>query len=97
MQHFTGVNGYVWAVCFGLLITYINIAKVGTFGEIEFWLAVIKIFALMGFVFLAVLIFFGIIHGPQPKSIIGGKFIFDQGGLFPNGTHALLTAMVLFL
>ncbi|WP_115304025.1 amino acid permease [Legionella beliardensis] len=97
MEHFTGVNGYIWAVCFGLLITYVNIAKVGTFGEIEFWLAVIKIFALLAFVFLSILIFFGIIHGPQPNSIIGGKFIFDQGGLFPNGTFALLTAMVLLL
>lgn len=97
MQHFTGVNGYVWAVCFGLLITYINISKVGTFGEIEFWLALIKIAALMGFVFLSILIFFGIIHGSQPASIIGGKYIFGQGGLFPHGGMALLTAMVLLL
>jgi amino acid transporter, AAT family len=97
MQHFTGVNGYVWAVCFGLLITYINIAKVGIFGEIEFWLALIKISALMGFVFLSIFIFFGVIHGSQPEGIIGGRFIFDQGGLFPNGGMALLTAMVLLL
>ncbi len=97
MQHFTGVNGYIWAVCFGLLITYINIAEVGTFGEIEFWLALVKIFALIGFVILALFIFFGIIHGPQPAGLIGGKFIFDQGGLFPHGKMALLTAMVLLL
>jgi AAT family amino acid transporter len=97
MQHFTGINGYVWAVSIGLLITYINIAKVGTFGEIEFWLALIKIFALMGFVILTVLIFFGLIHGPQPATVIGGKYLFDQGGLFPNGGTILLTAMVLLL
>jgi len=97
MEHFTGVNGYVWAVCFGCLITYINIAEVGTFGEIEFWLAIIKILALVGFTILALLIFFGFIHGPQPAGIIGGKYIFDQGGLFPNGGMALLTAMVLLL
>lgn len=97
MQHFTGINGYVWAVCFGMLITYINIAKVGIFGEIEFWLALIKILALGGFVILAMLIFFGVLHGPQPAGIIGGKFIFDQGGLFPNGGTVFLTAMVLLL
>lgn len=97
MQHFTGVNGYVWAVCFGLLITYINISKVGTFGEIEFWLALIKIAALMSFIGLSVLIFFGLIHGSQPAAIIGGKFIFDQGGLLPNGGLAFLTAMILLL
>lgn len=97
MEHFTGINGYVWAVCFGVLITYINISKVGTFGEIEFWLALVKILALFGFVVLAILIFFGFIHGPQPPGIIGGRFIFDQGGLFPMGPMALLTAMVLLL
>lgn len=97
MEYFTGVNGYVWAICFGLLITYINTAKVGTFGEIEFWLALIKIIALFGFIGLSALIFFGVIHGPQPHEIIGGKFIFGQGGMFPNGKLVLLTAMVLLL
>lgn len=97
MEHFTGINGYVWAVCFGLLITYINISEVGTFGEIEFWLAIIKIIALFSFVGVSLLIFFGLIHGPQPAGIIGARFIFDQGGLFPNGHMVLLTAMVLLL
>lgn len=97
MELFTGVNGYVWAVCFGLLITYINMSKVDTFGEIEFWLALIKIIALLGFVILSLLIFFGVIHGSQPAGMVGGRYIFDQGGLFPNGGMALLTAMVLLL
>lgn len=97
MQHFTGVNGYVWAICIGLLITYINLAKVGTFGEVEFWLALIKIFALVSFVVLSILIFCGVIHGSQPAALIGGKYLLDQGGMFPNGTTALLMAMVLLL
>lgn len=97
MEHFTGVNGYVWAVGFGLLITYINISKVGTFGEIEFWLALIKIVALFGFIILSVLIFFGLIHGAQPAGFIGSRFIFNQGGLLPNGIMPLLSAMVLLL
>lgn len=97
MEMFTGVNGYIWAVCFGLLITYINLAKVDTFGEIEFWLALIKIIALMGFVILAILIFFGVVHGTEPPGIIGFKYIFQDGGLLPNGVMSLLTAMVLLL
>lgn len=97
MQHFTGINGYVWAVSIGLLITYINTSKVGTFGEVEFWLALVKIAALMGFVFLSILIFFGLIHGPHTTGIIGGKFLYGSGGLFPHGYMALLTAMVLLL
>lgn len=97
MQMFTGINGYIWAICFGLLITYINLAKVDTFGEIEFWLALIKILALFSFVILAILIFFGLIHGSEPGGIIGGKYIWNDGGILPNGAMSLLTAMVLLL
>lgn len=97
MQHFTGVNGYLWAVSFGLLITYINLSDVGTFGEIEFWLAIIKIIALFGFIVLSILIFLGLIHGDNPAGLIGSRFILDQGGFFPNGGMAFLTSMVLLL
>lgn len=97
MEMFTGINGHIWGICFGLLITYINLSKVDTFGEIEFWLALIKIIALMGFVVLAILIFFGFIHGTEPAGIIGFKYILHDGGLLPNGVMSLLTAMVLLL
>jgi len=97
MEHFTGVNGYVWAVGFGLIVTYVNISEVGTFGEIEFWLALVKVIALLTFVALALLIFFGVIHGPHQGGIIGTKYLLGEGGLFPNGWFALLTAMVLLL
>jgi AAT family amino acid transporter len=97
MQHFTGINGYIWAILIGLLITYINTTQVGTFGEVEFWLALIKIAALMGFVGLSIFIFFGIIHGSHTSGILGGKYLFDLGGFFPNGYMVLLTAMVLLL
>lgn len=97
MQYFTGVNGYLWAICFGCIITYINFAKVGTFGEIEFWLAIIKIVALFSFIILSIFIFLGMIHGNHPGGIIGAKYIFNQGGMFPKGVMPLLTAMVLLL
>lgn len=97
MELFTGVSGYIWVICFGLIITYVNLAKVDTFGEIEFWLALIKIISLLAFVFLAVLIFFGLIHGSEPPGIIGFKYLLGDGGLLPNGVMSLLTAMVLLL
>lgn len=97
MEMFTGIDGYLWAICFGLLVTAINLAKVDAFGEIEFWLALIKVLALLGFIVLALLIFFGVIHGNEPAGIIGTKYLLGQGGLLPNGMLALLTAMVLLL
>ena len=97
MEYFTGINSYTWAILFGLLITYINTVKVGTFGEIEFWLALIKIMALFGFVVLSLLIFFGIIHGNRPAEFIGTHYLLGNGGLFPHGIMPFLSAMVLLL
>lgn len=97
MEYFTGVNGYVWAICFGLLITYMNTASVGLFGEIEFWLALIKIAALLSFIGLSILIFFGMIHGSESKGMIGLKYIYGDKGFFPNGISVFLSAMVLLL
>lgn len=99
MQAITGISGYLWAVCFGLLITFVNMLRVSVFGEIEFWLALIKVSALIGFVILSTLIFFGIIHNAHNPTHpwIGTKFLLHQGGLIPHGGLSLLTAMVLLL
>lgn len=97
MEALTGVNGYIWAICFGLLITFVNLCRVTLFGEIEFWLALVKISALIGFVILSLFIFFGMIRGPQDTAWIGGHYLFREGGLLPHGGLSLLTAMVLML
>ena len=96
MQFFTHINGYIWAVLFGLIITYINLAKVGTFGEIEFWLSLIKIICLMFFCIIALLIFFNVIPN-QAHGMLKGQYIFNQGGFFPNGWLPFFSCMVLLL
>jgi len=96
MEFFTHVNGYVWAVLFGLLITYINMSKVGTFGEIEFWLSLLKILCLAFFSILALFIFFNLIPNHQHQ-VLKTTYILQQGGLFPNGYMPFLSGMVLLL
>lgn len=94
---FPGVNEWLWAIFFGVIITLINVMHVKAFGEVEFWLSIIKVGAIIVFCVLAVLIFFGIIHGDQPATVIGTKNLLQSGGLFPNGTAILLTTMVMLL
>lgn len=97
MQYFTGMDSYIWALCLGLVVTCINFAKVGTFGEIEFWLALIKISALLSFIVLSIFIFLGFIHGHHPAKMIGMRYFLHHGGLFPNGVVPFFTAMILLL
>lgn len=93
-----GVSEWVWAIAFGVVITAINLANVKIFGEMEFWLALVKIFGLIFFVVLAVLIFVGIVRGPQDGGFIGFQNLTVGGeGLFPVGALALLITMVLLL
>ncbi len=83
-----------WAVFFGLLITVINLLYVGTFGETEFWLALIKIVAIIGFCIMAVLIFLGVIGH---EGFLGSSVLLSSGSLFPNGAWIVFLTMVLIL
>ncbi len=96
MEFFTHINGYIWAILFGCLITYINTSKVGTFGEIEFWLSLIKILCLIVFCFIAMMIYFDIIPNGTHQTL-NSKFLTGQGGLFPNGVLPFFSGMVLLL
>lgn len=92
--YFPEISTMWWAVLFGLMITFINLSCVETFGEMEFWLALIKVVALLMFVILAVLIFFGVI-GTQ--GFLGTKVLLGSGGFTPNGSWSVFLTMVLIL
>ncbi|HHW43781.1 MAG TPA: amino acid permease [Desulfotomaculum sp.] len=89
-----GVEPVYWAILFGLVLTFINLAYVGTFGELEFWLALIKIIAIIVFSVLAVLIFLGVIGG---QGFLGASVLTGDGGMFPKGISAVLLTMVIIL
>lgn len=87
---------YGWAAIFGMVVTLINISHVKAFGEVEFWLSIIKVLLLVGFSVLAFLIFFGYIGVDKPQ-IIGTEYLLKKGGLFPNGVAILFVNMVILL
>lgn len=86
---------YIFSILFGLLITWINLIHVKTFGEVEFWLSLIKIALLIGFSILAALIFFGLIGHTQ--GILGTQYLSDGGRLFPKGYTIFFINMVILL
>jgi len=94
---FPEINQWYWAFGLGIIITLINVGNVKNFGETAFWLAICEIFGIGFFCVMAILIFFGIIHGNQPAHIIGTKYLLGKGGLFPLGAFAVLTEMVMLL
>ena len=93
---YPGTSEWMWAVLFGILITVVNISHVKAFGEIEFWLSIIKVLAIVVFCIVAVLIYFNVIPN-QHAAGIGTSFLAGNGGLFPNGGFVLMTTMVMLL
>ncbi len=87
---------YFWACAFALLITLINLIHVKAFGELEFWLSIIKLTLIIGFTMFAIGIFFGWI-GNTSSSPIGDRYFLKEGGLFPNGITILFVNMVILL
>ena len=83
-----------WAVLFGLLVTIVNLFHVDKFGESEFWLAIIKIVALIAFSIVGFLIIMGLI-GQQ--GYIGSSIFLGSGGFAPNGYWSIILTMTIIL
>lgn len=95
MENFFPMIGKLWwSLFFGALITIINLFHVKAFGEFEFWLAIIKIIAIVLFLALGGAIFLGVIG---EHSFMGTSVLLADGGFFPEGHWAVLVTMVLVL
>lgn len=80
---FPEVPHWVWVLSVVLVIGAINLMSVNIFGEVEFWLSLVKVvaIALMIVAGLAIIIW-GIGNGGQPTGIDN---LWRQGGFFPHG------------
>lgn len=91
LLHQAGMPGPIWAVGLGLilLMTLVNLVSVRAYGEMEFWLAFLKVSAIG--VFIAAGLAFVTVLGPGPQHAL--STMVDHGGLFPRGLVGLLAAI----
>ncbi|MGC6371021.1 GABA permease [Pseudomonas sp. K2I15] len=86
-------NVAIWAftLIITLLLTATNLFSVKNYGEFEFWFALIKVIAIVGFVILGILAIFGFLPSSQ---VSGVSHLFDTQGFLPNGMGAVLAAIL---
>ncbi|MCP1510041.1 GABA permease [Pseudomonas marginalis] len=86
-------NVAIWAftLIITLLLTATNLFSVKHYGEFEFWFALIKVVAIVGFVILGLLAIFGFLPNSQ---VSGVSHLFDTQGFMPNGMGAVLAAIL---
>ncbi|ANS31164.1 GABA permease [Rhodococcus opacus] len=88
-----------WVVAFAVIVVLAgtNLLSVRNYGEFEYWFALLKVVAIVGFIVLGVAAIFGWLPG---SGVSGISNLWTNGGFMPNGAVAvvagLLTAMFSF-
>lgn len=90
---FPTVPGIVWILLFAGVLIVVNATSVNTFGAVEYWLSLIKIIAITGFILLAVYVIVGAGSGSE----IGVQNYTNNGGFFPNGFWGMWIAIFISL
>lgn len=83
----------VFGLVFAVAMTLVNLASVRSFGEFEFWFAMIKVVAIVAFI----LIGGAAILGLGPFTPIGIRNYVGHGGFAPKGVTGVLLAMVMVM
>ena len=72
-----------------IIITVVNLVTVSAYGEIEFWMAFIKIAAIVGMILLGSY-YIASAHVPFPENFSN---LWEHGGFFPNGLEGMIMSM----
>jgi AAT family amino acid transporter len=85
----------LWLLSFlcAAFIVGINLFQVRYYGELEFWIAGIKIFTLIAFILLGALILFGLFPGSTSKV----SNYTAHGGFFPHGLGGIFSAFLVVM
>ena len=91
---FPGVPAWAWVLATIVVIGLLNLSHVGSFGEAEFWLTLIKIGAIVAMIFGGVILMFQGAANPDGTTA-GLHNLVDHGGFLPNGFLGVLTALTI--
>ncbi|MFE7298680.1 amino acid permease [Streptomyces sp. NPDC057579] len=80
---FTSIPQWVMALIALAVVLTINLISVKIFGEMEFWFAIIKVAALVAFMFIGIYLL--ATQHPVDGHTPGLHLITDHGGIFPTG------------
>ena len=90
---FPFVPAWGWSLILLAIFVGTNLISVRTFGEVEFWLASIKVLAIVVFLGAGVLFAFGL----WPESSFSIPNLWEHGGFAPNGLGVAVTGVALVI
>ena len=87
---FPDVSPWIWIAFFSAVLIAVNAYSVKAFGSVEYWFALIKVFAIIAFIVLAV----GILTGYYKPAQVQQN-LFGQGGFMPNGWYGVWVGVII--
>lgn len=90
---FPQVPQWIWVAAASSSLVAINALQVGSFGEFEYWFAVVKVSAIVLFILIGGML----IAGFGPKPALGFSNLVAHGGFFPFGLKGVWLALTLVL
>jgi amino acid transporter, AAT family len=84
---------WIWSLGFAAIVLYVNSRSVGNFGTVEYWLAFIKVTAIVLFIILGTSRILGL--GAKPVGLHNLYVL--PGGFFPHGLKGMWMAVILGL
>ncbi|MFR9674805.1 amino acid permease [Streptomyces sp. TR06-5] len=88
---FPGTESWMWVALFMLVFCGTNLTSVKNFGEYEFWFALLKVLAIVGFLVLGALALAGALPGTRSP---GTGHLLGEGGFFPHGSEGLILGLL---
>ena len=90
---FPGIPNWLFSVLLLLVFTATNLISLRSFGEVEFWLASVKVLAIVVFLGIGTLYAFGL----WPKSHFSIPNLWQHGGFAPHGIWPIVTGVALVI
>ncbi|MBF6195545.1 amino acid permease [Nocardia implantans] len=88
---FSAVPQWLLALAALVIVLGINLVSVKWFGEMEFWAALVKVFALSAFLIVGTIFLLG--RFTVQGAATGPSVVTDHGGLFPTGVMPLVVVV----
>ncbi|MDH0300610.1 MULTISPECIES: amino acid permease [unclassified Pseudomonas] len=84
---------WIWVLGIVCFIGALNLCSVKVFGEMEFWLSLVKVTAIVAMIVAGgTVLLFGIRLGDEADPVAGLANLWSHGGFFPNGLGGMIAS-----
>lgn len=90
---FPGIPAWGFSIVMLMLFTITNLISLRSFGEVEFWLASVKVIAIIIFLGVGTLFVLGL----WPNAEFSVQNLWEHGGFAPNGAWAVISGVAIVI